>query len=417
MGGAARLAFSELRKKKLFVLLILIVSTISMLTILSAVTNAASTTYQRTSFTNSLNYNMKNVLSIQYQYTDETQEFTYILEDFLSYIETLEGVETVGKFDTTGIYFSELRNMEEYLRLNDGLVSKSKYIGKPEIVRILYADECLLDFVKGGVTNYPVLDNGHLPIYASEVFENILPVGYVLTDERTNIPYEIIGYIPTGAKWFSEDSLIQYPLISLDGWFIAPFSVVSTNDIITQLSCLQNTYIFVSDNAPISEIQKEIEQYSSQYGFKASASTLAAQYERYEEETNSFTTRQIFLAVFICIMATSSIVAVFTTNVLLKCKQYGVLLANGYTLVDIVQGITIEIFTITLFSAMLAWLIKLREFWNSTDLFRDILLEAHFKFALPLVVLLAVVLTLAASALPVIKIFPYRPSELIGGAK
>ena len=95
-----------------------------MLTILSAVTNAASTTYQRTSFTNSLNYNMKNVLSIQYQYTDETQEFTYILEDFLSYIETLEGVETVGKFDTTGIYFSELRNMEEYLRLNDGLVSK-----------------------------------------------------------------------------------------------------------------------------------------------------------------------------------------------------------------------------------------------------------------------------------------------------
>ena len=167
MGGAARLAFRELRKKKLFVLLMLIVSTISMLTILSAVTNAASTTYQRTSFTNSLNYNMKNVLSIQYQYTDETQEFTYILEDFLSYIETLEGVETVGKFDTTGIYFSELRNMEEYLRLNDGLVSKSKYIGKPEIVRILYADECLLDFVKGGVTNYPVLDNGHLPIYAS----------------------------------------------------------------------------------------------------------------------------------------------------------------------------------------------------------------------------------------------------------
>ena len=39
-------------------------------------------------------------------------------------------------------------------------------------------------------------------------------------------------------------------------------------------------------------------------------------------ETQTFTVRQIGLAIFISIMAISSIVAVFTTNTLLKKKQY-----------------------------------------------------------------------------------------------
>ena len=416
MRGTVKLALRELRKKKLSLLLMTAVTTVSMLTILSAVTNAASTAYQRISFTDSLNHDMENVLRIHYQYTEETQEFTYILEDFLSFAETLEGVSAVGKFDATGIYFSELRTMEEYVQINENLTARSQYAGRPEIVRILYADESLLDLVKGGVADYPVLESGRLPVYAGASFESILPTGSVLTDERTNIEYEVAGYIPRGARWVSEDSLIQYPLVSLNGWFIAPFSEESKSDILTQLSCLQNTYIFVSDNAPVAEIQKEIAQYSSQHGFKASAETLAAEYERYEEETDRFTGRWIFLAVFICIMASCSVVAVFTTNVLLKSRQYGILLASGYTLVDAALGITVEILIITLFSTVAAWFIKLREFWVSTDLFRDILLQSHVRFTLPLALLLALFLTLVSSILPAVRLFQYRPAGLIGGA-
>ena len=53
-------------------------------------------------------------------------------------------------------------------------------------------------------------------------------------------------------------------------------------------------------------------------------------------ETHPFTIRQIALAVFISLMSISSIIAVFTTNILLKRKQYGILIANGFTQKDIV---------------------------------------------------------------------------------
>ena len=44
-----------------------------------------------------------------------------------------------------------------------------------------------------------------LPLYISEIFKDILSEGQILTDERTGDQYEIVGYIPTGAKWVEED--------------------------------------------------------------------------------------------------------------------------------------------------------------------------------------------------------------------
>ena len=112
-------------------------------------------------------------------------------------------------------------------------------------------DEEMLSFIKGGITEYATTTSGLLPLYVSEIFKDILSEGQILTDERTGDQYEIVGYIPTGAKWVEEDDLIRFPLISLKGWFIAPFTEQSRNDIMTQLSSLHNTYILLSDSADI----------------------------------------------------------------------------------------------------------------------------------------------------------------------
>ena len=107
---------------------------------------------------------------------------------------------------------------------------------------------------------------------------------------------------------------------------------------------------------------------------KATAYTLAEEYDVYHEETEAFVTRQIGLAVFISVMAISSIAAVFTTNTLLKGKQYGILLANGYTQSDITVGIATEIGIIVFFSAILSWAAKLVEFERSVDPFRIVII-------------------------------------------
>ena len=84
-----------------------------------------------------------------------------------------------------------------------------------------------------------------------------------------------------------------------------------------------------------------------------SAMLLSDEYKVYQSVTATFTIRQMILAIFISIMAISSVVAVFTTNALLKKKQYGIWIANGFTLSDIAAEIAIEIFIIIFCSGIL----------------------------------------------------------------
>lgn len=415
MGTILKLALKEIRKKKFYALLMFVVCLIAMHTVITSITNATSAAYQQKIFERSLGYDMENVLHLDYHATDENQAFANVLTEYKGYIAELPGVKAVGQFDLTGMYFSELKASDAYMEINAKIVAGGKYENHPDITQLLSVDEKLLSFVKGGILEYAETASGNLPIYASEIFQSILPVGTLLTDDRTGEVYEIAGYFAKGSQWVEEDDLIRFPMVSMDGWFIAPFSDESKSDIMTQLSCLHNTYVLISENADVEYLKQEIAGYPKQHGFEATAVTLAEEYEMYRMETKTFTTRQTAIAVFISVMAISSIIAVFTTNTLLKRKQYGVLIANGLTQKDIALCIATEITAIVFFSTLLAWMMKLAEFVRSTDLFREVLLTAHIQYTLPICFVVAVVLVVFATLIPAIKVFQYQPSELIGG--
>ena len=109
-----RLSIKEIRKKKFFSFLILLVCVIAMQTVLSAITNATSAAYQQKIFENNMGVDMEQVLHLDYQYTEESPEFANVIRQYLDYIKELPGVQAVGQFDATGMYFSELENMDEY---------------------------------------------------------------------------------------------------------------------------------------------------------------------------------------------------------------------------------------------------------------------------------------------------------------
>lgn len=415
MIGILSLSMKELRKRKFFSLLMFVICVIAMQTVISAITNATSAASQQKIFENSMGCDLNMVLHLNYQYTEETLEFTEVLTQYRSYIASLDGVKAVGMFDATGTYFSELNESEEYQAINAKITSGGKYSGYPARVQLLNVDEDLLSFVKSEISEYAETTSGALPIYASEAFQAALPVGTMLTDERTGDQYEVVGYIPLGSRWVEEDDLVRFPMISLDGWIIAPFPAESETDILTQLSSLHNTYVLLSDDADIDALKQAISDYPEQHGFQAAAYTLAEEYDTYRAETGAFTARQIVLAVFISFMAVSSIVSVFTTNALLKRKQYGILIANGFRSRDIAESTAAEIFVIMFSSAFMSWVIKWLELKRSTDLFREVLLEAHSRYTLPICFLITVTLTGIAMLLPAIKVFSYQPCELIGG--
>lgn len=409
------LSIREIRKKKFFSFLMLLVCVIAMQTVLSAFTNAASAAYQQKIFESNMGVDMEKVLHLNYQYTEESPEFANVIRQYLDYIKALQGVEAVGQFDATGMYFFELENMDEYKAINGELLKGQKYENYPGISQLLSVDEEILSFVKDGITEYTATTSGLLPLYVSEVFKDILSEGQILTDERTGGQYEIAGYIPIDAKWVEEDDLIRYPLVSLNGWFIAPFTKQSRDDIMTQLSSLHNTYVFLSNHADIDFVKEQVSTYPLQHGFEASAVLISEEYKGYQSETAAFTRRQILLALFISIMAISSVTAVFTTNTLLKKKQYGIWIANGFTLSDIAAEIAIEIFIIIFCSGIFAWGMKWIELTRSIDLFKTVLLTVHIRYTLPICIILAFILTMIAVLIPITKLMKYQPCELIGG--
>lgn len=415
MAGSLKLAIKELRKKPFFSLLMLVVCIVAMHTVLSSITNAASTAYQQMIFEQYMGYDLNTVLHLDYQNTEESPEFTKVLAQYRTYIAGLDGVKAVGMLDVAGVEFSELETSDAYQSINAEVIKGTVYENFPARAQLLCVDEPLLGLVKGGISTFSKPAGGHLPIYASELFQEALPVGTVLTDKRTGAKYEIMGFIQAGSKWIDENDLIRFPLVSMDGWFVAPFTAESESDIMTQLSCLHNTYVLLSENADIGYLKTAIKDYSERHGFQSSAHTLAEEYDGYHAEMETFTARQIGLALFISLMAVSSVAAVFTTNTLLKRKQYGVLLAHGFTKSNIMAGIAAEVSIIMFSSAALSWAVKLMEFERSIDPFRDVLLEAHIRYTLPICALIAAALTGIATLLPAIKLFQYQPCELIGG--
>ena len=268
MTGILKLSLKELKKKKFFSFLMLVVCTVAMHTVISSITNAASTTYQQMIFENNMGYELDTVLHLDYQYTEETSEFTEVLAQYRAYISSLNGVKAVGMLDVAGTYFSELNDSADYQMINAGIVAGSIYENYPAQAQLLCVDESLLGLVAGGISAYSQSSDGRLPIYASELFKRVLPMGMTLTDDRTGAQYEILGYVPTGSKWIDENDLIRFPMVSMDGWFIAPFTTENEADIMTQLSCLHNTYILLSENSDVVYLKQAITSYPEQHGFK-----------------------------------------------------------------------------------------------------------------------------------------------------
>ena len=409
------LAVRELKRKKLFSALLFAVCTAAMYAVLSAVTNSTATVYQSKIFRENIAVDMDRVLRLDYHSSRETEGFAGVIQQYLRYIESIPGVQSVGQFDMTGMYFLQLKDNEKYMQINKPLVKDTKYENYPAITQLLCADESVLGLFKDSIGGYEKYDDDCLPLYAGQVFEDILPLGTSLTDERTGQNYKIAGYIPRNSMWADENDLIRFPLISLDGCFIAPVSRQGRQDIITQLSMLHNTYIFLEDDADVKQVKKRLSSWPRRYGFSASANLLSEEYRAYTAETDMYTKVHIFLALFVLFMAEVCVISAFMTNILLKKKRYGIFMANGFTHWDMAAEMLAEIMIISTVSGVVSWITKLIQLKIGDDMFKNILLAAHVRFTLPVCAGAVLVVAVVSAFLPSVKILKYQPARLTGG--
>ncbi|MDY4641373.1 MAG: hypothetical protein SO412_06385 [Erysipelotrichaceae bacterium] len=407
-----KLAIRELRNNPLWSILGLIICFICFNTVFASLTNIGASVYQRKEFEENINIDLNNINHLYFNNIEENEDYIARVNSF---IKEIKDRYAVGRYDQTGEYFLEIKDNDKYININQKIlnITGSKYNKKPDISRVIYVDEEIFNIIKGINIEYDS-DGKYTPIYVSESFKEIIPLGTSLTSQIRKEQFEVCGYIDNNLSFFDENDVIRFPLISLDGYFIAPLPESYDIDIMSTLSTLHNVYV-ISDV----DIREELKAAASEYNLDIEVILLSEEYSQYKDEEDYFVKAQTVLAVFISIMALSSLISIFSADTLLKKRDYGIYLSNGYSRFDVLRIIFNKIMIIVFSSIIISYSNKyinlLRSDSVSIRLFKNILIKSYIYYSLPMGILLALVIVIISVIIPAVKIFSFEPHELISG--
>ena len=407
-----KLAIRELRNNPLWSILGLIICFICFNTVFASLTNIGASVYQRKEFEENINIDLNNINHLYFNNIEENEDYNARVNSF---IKEIKDRYAVGRYDQTGEYFLEIKDNDKYININQKIlnITGSKYNKKPDISRVMYVDEEIFNIIKGINIEYDS-DGKYTPIYVSESFKEIIPLGTSLTSQIRKEQFEVCGYIDNNLSFFDENDVIRFPLISLDGYFIAPLPESYDIDIMSTLSTLHNVFV-ISDV----DIREELKVAASEYNFDIEVILLSEEYSQYKDEEDYFVKAQTVLAVFISIMALSSLISIFSADTLLKKRDYGIYLSNGYSRFDVLRIIFNKIMIIVFSSIIISYSNKyinlLRSDSVSIRLFKNILIKSYIYYSLPMGILLALVIVIISVIIPAVKIFSFEPHELISG--
>lgn len=407
-----KLAIRELRNNPLWSILGLIICFICFNTVFASLTNIGASVYQRKEFEENINIDLNNINHLYFNNIEENEDYIARVNSF---IKEIKDRYAVGRYDQTGEYFLEIKDNDKYININQKIlnITGSKYNKKPDISRVMYVDEEIFNIIKGINIEYDS-DGKYTPIYVSESFKEIIPLGTSLTSQIRKEQFEVCGYIDNNLSFFDENDVIRFPLISLDGYFIAPLPESYDIDIMSTLSTLHNVFV-ISDV----DIREELKAAASEYNLDIEVILLSEEYSQYKDEEEYFVKAQTVLAVFISIMALSSLISIFSADTLLKKRDYGIYLSNGYSRFDVLRIIFNKIMIIVFSSIIISYSNKyinlLRSDSVSIRLFKNILIKSYIYYSLPMGILLALVIVIISVIIPAVKIFSFEPHELISG--
>ena len=407
-----KLAIRELRNNPLWSILGLIICFICFNTVFASLTNIGASVYQRKEFEENINIDLNNINHLYFNNIEENEDYIARVNSF---IKEIKDRYAVGRYDQTGEYFLEIKDNDKYININQKIlnINGSKYNKKPDISRVMYVDEEIFNIIKGINIEYDS-DGKYTPIYVSESFKEIMSLGTSLTSQIRKEQFEVCGYIDNNLSFFDENDIIRFPLISLDGYFIAPLPESYDIDIMSTLSTLHNVFVIYDV-----DIREELKVAASEYNLDIEVILLSEEYSQYKDEEEYFVKAQTVLVVFISIMALSSLISIFSADTLLKKRDYGIYLSNGYSRFDVLRIIFNKIMIIVFSSIIISYLNKyinlLRSDSVSIRLFKNILIKSYIYYSLPMGILLALVIVIISVIIPAVKIFSFEPHELISG--
>ncbi len=318
-----------------------------------------------------------------------------------------------GAYDIANVSFSELENNQEFIDLNKSEYADTSMSDSPHLVDTLYLDPEILqiaDFELSADDIQPVEKNGktYLPLYVGKDFENIIKKGDVLTDTRIGVEYLVSGVLPE-TKWFNDNDSIVQPTISLNHMFVTSFSGADKSDPYAMQSTVGKIFLKCDEKVAARFIEKSLEK-----NMRLGTTTIHDYIEEWKESYGNILQQNIFLAVIIAVCSIISVISALCVTIVLKKKEYGIRIAFGSSIQQIVLSYTIEMIVLSLISGIIAFLLCYNNYASQViDPFREIHLTTLCTTSLLYFVVIIILLLFLVLFIPTMILFKYRPAELI----
>lgn len=319
-----------------------------------------------------------------------------------------------GAYDIFDYNFPELENNQEFIDLN-----KKAYVGtpdfeQPELVNALLLDPetlKIVDFALSYDDLLPVEKDGetYLPLYIGKDFEDVIKTGDILTDSYyTGVKYIVSGVLPE-TKWFNDNDAVIQPTISLDHMFVTAFSDVDKADPYAMQSTVGKIFLKCDENTANQFLEKALQK-----NMKLGVSTIRENIEDWKERYEDILQQNFSLTIIVAVCSMISIISALCVTIVLKKKEYGIRIAFGSSINQIIISYAFEVVILAVISGVIAFPLAYDNFSSQTlDPFREINLTTLCTSSLIYFAIITVILLFIVLLIPSIILSKYRPADLI----
>lgn len=371
-----------------------------------------------------LQYGQERSLMLRINYTEETQQYVKSINQLVDYVTHIDGVKAAGSYDETSAYFKELEKNKDYMDVNRvGFKNtfKMEKLGVTDAVYVTPGLEqlCKLELNEGEKDFQDEIKNGITPVLVGYSYRKVIPVGTVLTNKDTNKKYQVTGILKKGERWYGDVDAIGSDTECLDYKMIVcrtQDEIRKSEDIMTTLCTISSSYILLNKDADRNLVNDSITAKAKELGVSVSAIPMTKVLDEYAKSYEKNLNTSIFMAVIFILFSVISVSSATLVSILLDKSEYGIMYANGMSGRDISLKIIFENGYMMFVSACIAYLFRTYLILKSRyGAFSILLRRIHFRLTLPFVVVIALMITVIASILPIFILRRMKPVELIGG--
>ena len=240
-----------------------------------------------------------------------------------------------------------------------------------------------------------------------------------MTNKETNRKYQVTGILKKGERWYGDVDAVGSDTVCLDYKMIVcrtQDEIQQSEDIMVTLCTISSSYILLEKDADKISVKSSISEKAKELGLSVSAITMREVLNEYAESYKKSLDTSIFMAAIFILFSVISISSATLVSILLEKSEYGIMYANGLSGRDISLKVFFENGYMMFVSVCVAYLLRTYFILKSRyGAFSILLRRIHFRLTLPFVILIALMITVIASILPILILRRMKPVELIGG--